>query len=177
MTRAALVLCVLGGVGAFAPPRRAAARLDVAVRAIFDEDDISLVDTLFRYGPIPTVVRVFNPDLYEQKVTELMAATGRSRLDAQRAIDFSFNDPNGFGVNEIREAEIGEKIDYSKASGVQNRPVFSALWAAWCFYFFLIFLPGRVGELGGVHPSGFTGPASLGGEAWDNIPGGPPAGF
>ena len=96
-----------------------------------------------------------------------MAETGRNRVDAQRAVDFYFNDPNGFGCNELREKELGEKIDYSQKSGVQNRPVFSALWAAWCFYFFFVFLPARVGEIGGIHPSGFTGPAPLGGTAWE----------
>ena len=54
-------------------------------------------------------------------------------------MDFMFNDPNGFGVNELREEQMGEKINYNIKSGVQNRPVFSAFWAAWCFYFFFIF--------------------------------------
>ena len=55
------------------------------------------------------------------------------RLEAQRRMDFMFNDPNGFGVNELREEQMGEKINYNIKSGVQNRPVFSAFWAAWCF--------------------------------------------
>ena len=124
-------------------------------QAIFDDDDTSLVDTLLRYGLLPVIVRVSKPELYEEKVIQCMEKTGRSRVDAQRAMDFYFNDPNGFEVNEIRERELGESIDYSKKSGVQNRPIFSACWASWCFYFFFIFLPTRVSELGGVNPSGF----------------------
>ena len=58
----------------------------------------------------------------------------------------------------MREEELGEYIDYSTKSGVQNRPVFSFFWACWCFYFFFIFLPARVTELGGINPSGFSNP-------------------
>ena len=162
LVRAALVLsaCV-----AFQAPKQALRPAGVARRAFLDNDDISIWDTLFRYGPLPTIIRVANPEMYEEKVTELMETTGRSRVDAQRATDFYFNDPNGFGYQEIRERETGERIDYSKKSGVQNRPIFSAFWAAWCFYFFFIFLPNRVSELGGVNPSGFDfggpGPGGL----------------
>ena len=77
--------------------------------------------------PLPTIVRVARNDVWEAKVQELMETTGRSRIDAQRAADFSFNDPNGFGVNELREKATGEKVDYSTKSGVQNRPVFSSV--------------------------------------------------
>ncbi|KAH8051548.1 hypothetical protein SO694_00037049 [Aureococcus anophagefferens] len=138
----------------FVAPRKTTQKV-TATRAIFDDDDGSIWDTLFRYGPLPTGIRVFRPEVYEEKVNELMETTGRTRLEAQRATDFYFNDPNGFGVQEIREIELGEKVDYSKKSGVQNRPIFSAFWASWCFYFFFIFLPARVGELGGVNPTGF----------------------
>ena len=172
----------------FVAPRTTTQRVP-ATRAIFDDDDDSIWDTLFRYGPLPTGIRLFRPEVrstasfasavapasralarmfvprarrarrapqvYEEKVNELMETTGRTRLEAQRATDFYFNDPNGFGVQEIREIELGEKVDYSKKSGVQNRPIFSAFWASWCFYFFFIFLPARVGELGGVNPTGF----------------------
>ena len=50
-----------------------------------------------------------------------MEYKGCDRLEAQRRMDFYFNDPNGFGVNEQREEELGESIDYSTKSGVQNR--------------------------------------------------------
>ena len=90
------------------------------------------------------------PDFYEETVVTYMETKGVDRLEAQRRMDFMFNDPNGFGVNELREEQMGEKINYNIKSGVQNRPVFSAFWAAWCFYFFFIFLPARVSELGGI---------------------------
>lgn len=89
--------------------------------------DSYISDRLLRYGPLPTIVRVARNDVWEAKVQELMETTGRSRIDAQRAADFSFNDPNGFGVNELREKATGEKVDYSTKSGVQNRPVFSSV--------------------------------------------------
>ena len=97
------------------------------------------------------------PDFYEETVVTYMETKGVDRLEAQRRMDFMFNDPNGFGVNELREEQMGEKINYNIKSGVQNRPVFSAFWAAWCFYFFFIFLPARVTELGGID---FTPPSS-----------------
>ena len=110
----------------------------------------SIWDTLLRNGPISFGIRVARPDFYEETVVTYMETKGVDRLEAQRRMDFMFNDPNGFGVNELREEQMGEKINYNIKSGVQNRPVFSAFWAAWCFYFFFIFLPARVSELGGI---------------------------
>ncbi|KAH8073859.1 hypothetical protein JL721_2405 [Aureococcus anophagefferens] len=98
----------------FVAPRKTTQKV-TATRAIFDDDDGSIWDTLFRYGPLPTGIRVFRPEVYEEKVNELMETTGRTRLEAQRATDFYFNDPNGFGVQEIREIELGEKVDYSRS--------------------------------------------------------------
>ena len=136
-------------VGAFqVPPTRP--QRQIKQSAFLDDDDGSIWDTLLRNGPISFGIRVARPDFYEETVVTYMETKGVDRLEAQRRMDFMFNDPNGFGVNELREEQMGEKINYNIKSGVQNRPVFSAFWAAWCFYFFFIFLPARVNELGGI---------------------------
>ena len=145
-----LVALVLAApVQPFAPPTRSQTR-QLKQAAFLDDDDGSIWDTLLRNGPISFGIRVARPDFYEETVVTYMETKGVDRLEAQRRMDFMFNDPNGFGVNELREEQMGEKINYNIKSGVQNRPVFSAFWAAWCFYFFFIFLPARVTELGGI---------------------------
>ena len=145
-----LVALVLAApVRPFAPPTRGATR-QIKQSAVLDDADGSIWDTLLRNGPISFGIRVARPDFYEETVVTYMETKGVDRLEAQRRMDFMFNDPNGFGVNELREEQMGEKINYNIKSGVQNRPVFSAFWAAWCFYFFFIFLPARVSELGGI---------------------------
>ena len=146
-----LVLALLLSVEAFqAPPTRPLATRQIKQSAFLDDDDGSIWDTLLRNGPISFGIRVARPDFYEETVVTYMETKGVDRLEAQRRMDFMFNDPNGFGVNELREEQMGEKINYNIKSGVQNRPVFSVFWAAWCFYFFFIFLPARVTELGGI---------------------------
>ena len=115
----------------FVAPRKTTQKVP-ATRAIFDDDDGSIWDTLLRNGPISFGIRVARPDFYEETVVTYMETKGVDRLEAQRRMDFMFNDPNGFGVNELREEQLGEKINYNVKSGVQNRPVFSAFWAAWC---------------------------------------------
>ena len=144
-----VALLLAAPVQPFAPPTRPL-RQQIKQSAFLDDDDGSIWDTLLRNGPISFGIRVARPDFYEETVVTYMETKGVDRLEAQQRMDFMFNDPNGFGVNELREEQMGEKINYNIKSGVQNRPVFSAFWAAWCFYFFFIFLPARVSELGGI---------------------------
>ena len=46
----------------FVAPRKTTQKVP-ATRAIFDDDDGSIWDTLFRYGPLPTGIRVFRPEV------------------------------------------------------------------------------------------------------------------
>jgi hypothetical protein len=148
-----LALLLAAPAQPFTTPRTSTRR-QVQHKAFLDDDDGSIWDTLLRNGPISFGIRVARPDFYEEKVVTYMETKAVDRLEAQRRMDFMFNDPNGFGVNELREEQLDEKINYNIKSGVQNRPVFSAFWASWCFYFFFIFLPARVNELGGISLEG-----------------------
>ena len=120
----------------------------------FDVDDLSPLDTLLRRGVIPLTVRLTQSQRYEDAVRNYMRKEGCDRPTAQRNMDAFFNDPNGWVVAKGRERDLGEDFcDINAPTGVQKRPVFSALWAGFCFYFFFVFLPARVEELGGISPS------------------------
>lgn len=126
------------------------------LRALFDEEDTSTLDAFLRFGPAPAIVRITQPDKWEEAVENYIKKTGVSRVEAVRNMDAYFNDPNGWAVAKMREKKYGEVTEYKK-SGIQKRPVFSALWAAWIFYFFFILVPSRIDDVGGVKPSALSG--------------------
>ena len=72
-------------------------------------------------------------------------------------MDAYFADPIGWGLRREREKQFGEVVDYTKKTGVQKRPVFSLFMVILTSWFFLIFLPTRVDELGGLKPSALEG--------------------
>lgn len=116
----------------------------------FDVNDLSPIDTLFRRGPVPFAVRIIRSERYEEAVLQYMAKDGVDRATAQR---IWFNDPNGWVVAKQRERDLGEVLsDINAPTGVQKRPIFSALWATFCFWLFFVFFPTRIDELGGIHP-------------------------
>ena len=120
----------------------------------FDVDDLSPLDTLLRRGVVPLAVRLAKSDEYEEAVRKYMRKDGCDRWTAQRNMDKYFNDPNGWVVAKQRERDLGEDFgDINAPTGVQKRPVFSALWATFCFWLFFSFFPTRIAELGGVQPS------------------------
>lgn len=118
-----------------------------------DMDDLSPLDTLLRRGVIPLGVRIFKENEYEEAVVKYMEKDGCDRSTAQRNMDAYFNDPNGWIMAKQRERVIDENIpDINAPTGVQKRPVFSVLWASFCFWLFFVFFPTRIEELGGVKP-------------------------
>jgi len=70
-------------------------------------------------------------------------------------MDAFFQDPNGWVLQKERGRKLGglEDLDYNAPTGVQKRPVFSVVWAGFCFWLFFSFFPTRIGELGGFKPS------------------------
>lgn len=121
------------------------------------DDDTSTFDALLRFGPAPAAVRIFQPEKYEESVENFMKKEGCSRLIAVRNMDAYFSDPIGWALKRERAKDYGETIDYTRKSGVQKRPVFSFFWAIFVFWFFIVFLPTRITELGGIQPSALSG--------------------
>lgn len=121
--------------------------------ALFDDDDLSTFNALCQFGPAPAIVRITQPEKFQAAVAKYMREESCSELVATRNMDAFFSDPSGWVLARGREEKFGEVADYTRKSGVQKRPLFSAFWAAFCFWFFLSFLPHRVQELGGFHPS------------------------
>ena len=127
--RAACALLIMNcGVGAFVSPNRVGAFVSpnrlakphssVIARpaylepdlGLFDDDDISPMDTLFRCGFIPFSVRMTRPETYEEDVQKFMRGEWLeggmepcTRLEAQRSIDMYYRDPNGFMVQLYRQ--------------------------------------------------------------------------
>mmetsp|Transcript_7530 Transcript_7530/g.17336 ORF Transcript_7530/g.17336 Transcript_7530/m.17336 type:complete len:209 (+) Transcript_7530:109-735(+) len=120
----------------------------------FDKDDLSPLDTLLRRGPIPLGIRLLRPEKYEEAVANYMRKDGCDRATAQRSMDAYFKDPNGFVISKQRQRDLGERVgDINAPTGIAKRPVFSALWATFCFWLFFVFFPTRIDELGGINPS------------------------
>ena len=120
----------------------------------FDVNDLSPLDTLLRRGVVPLAVRLAKSDEYEEAVELYIKKDGCDRATAQRNMDKYFNDPNGWVVAKQRERDLGEDFgDINARTGVQKRPVFSVLWAGFCFWIFFSFFPTRIAELGGIQPS------------------------
>jgi len=128
------------------------------LHALFDDDDISDFDALCRFGLATYINRVTQKDKYWEAVEKYQRKEGCTEVEAVRNMDAYFTDPTGWVVKRQRSEKTGEPMpDYTGKSGVQKRPVFSAFWAAFCFWFFFIFLPTRIIELGGFHPSALDG--------------------
>jgi len=133
-------------------------KIDTKLRALFDDDDTSDFDALLRFGPAPFITRITQREKYEAAVEKFQRKEGCSKVEAVRNMDAYFSDPDGWVLSRGRIEKYGEKIDYTKKSGVQKRPIFSTFWAVFIFWFFLIFLPTRVQELdNSSKPKAFEG--------------------
>jgi len=128
------------------------------LHAIFDDDDISNFDALCRFGLATFISRITQPDKYWEAVENYQRKEGCSKVEAVRNMDAYFTDPSGWVTRRQRSERTGEPLpDYMGKSSVQKRPVFSALWATFVFWFFLVFLPTRITEVGGIKPSALNG--------------------
>mmetsp|Transcript_20616 Transcript_20616/g.41254 ORF Transcript_20616/g.41254 Transcript_20616/m.41254 type:complete len:180 (-) Transcript_20616:328-867(-) len=122
------------------------------------------IKVFFSYSRLPPLligvifnIRITQKERYWEAVDNFQKKDGCSRVLAVRNMDAYFSDPSGWLVARDREKKYGEVTDYTKKTGVQKRPVFSLFWASFLFYFFFLFLPARMGELGGVTPSALQG--------------------
>mmetsp|Transcript_15409 Transcript_15409/g.18270 ORF Transcript_15409/g.18270 Transcript_15409/m.18270 type:complete len:196 (+) Transcript_15409:99-686(+) len=142
---------------AFAPVSSRTSQISTSLHALFDDEDISNFDALVRFGPAPFITRVTQPDRYWDAVEKYKKEEGCSEVEAVRNMDAYFLDPTGWVVAKQRNKLKGEPLpDYMGKSGVQKRPIFSAFWTVLLLWFFLILVPGRIGEQG-IRPSAFKG--------------------
>lgn len=124
---------------------------------LFEDDDVSAFNTLCQFGPAPFFVRTTQSSKYWKAVYKFEKEENVSRVLAVRNMDAYFSDPIGWGLKRDREKKYGEKVDYSRKTGVQKRPAFSLFMLLLTSWFFLLFLPTRIYELGGLKPSALNG--------------------
>jgi len=68
--------------------------------------------TFLRYGPTPTVRRIFQPQEYEQAVLKFMASELCDRDVAQGNMDYYMRNPNDWFAMRMKEEKTGVKFDY-----------------------------------------------------------------
>ena len=130
LTTAALALFGASSVSAFAPLTgdkrmgRTSITLSAATKPTFnkstgkweakdDTPEYGPVGSLLRHGPNPFIVRVTNPEEYEQAVLKYMASENCSRLEAQGNMDAYFNNAADWAYAKQEEKRTGRKRDYS----------------------------------------------------------------
>ena len=162
-----LLACMLGlltNASAFLPTTNTRVKVGFypseSARRLFEDDDTSALNTLAQFGPIPFFAKLNDPEKYWSAVEDFERREGMSKVVAVRNVDAYFADPIGYALAKDRAENNGEINEYSKGysgkTGVQKRPVFSLFMLLLTTWFFLIFIPGRVSELG-VHPSATSG--------------------
>lgn len=89
----------------------------------------SPVGSLIRFGPVPFVRRLTDPDGYNQGVLKMMANENfASRDEAQGNMDAYICNPNDWTLQKLEEKRTGVKYDYANAN---MSAVDLALTAAW----------------------------------------------
>jgi len=124
---------------------------------LFEDDDVSAFNALCQFGPAPFFIRITQPDKYWEAVDKFETEERVSRVIAVRNMDAYFADPIGWGLKRGRAKDFGEVVDYTRKTGVQKRPIFSLFMLCLTSWFFLLFLPTRISELGGLKPSALNG--------------------
>ena len=93
-----------------------------------DEDGYGPVGTLLRAGPKPFIIRVSNPEGYEQGVFKFMGNEKMSRMEAQGNFDAYLENPNDWAYQYFQEKNGGFQKDYVN-SGMDTKSL--ALKGAW----------------------------------------------
>ena len=71
------------------------------------------VGALLRHGPAPFLIRILNPDEYEQGVLKYMATAGVSRAEAVGNMDAKINNGADWAYQKMAEKNGAPKVDYT----------------------------------------------------------------
>jgi hypothetical protein len=117
-----------GNTGGF----RTTTSLASSPKTSIDKGGYGLLGSLSRQGPVPVVIRLFQPDTYKAAVEKYMTLEGCDRTTAQANMDAYFQDPNGWAGKKIRSKKNGtEKQDDEMYIGANQDPKAIALTAVW----------------------------------------------
>lgn len=89
--------------------------------------------TLLRAGPKPFLIRVFNPDNYEQGVFKFMYKENMSRLEAQGNFDAYLENPNDWAYQYFQEKNGGYKKDYVNEGMDPQSLALKGIWSSLVF--------------------------------------------
>jgi len=127
MIMAFLVCCLPQGAWGLVEPLRSVTR-SRSVVTMSGDDGYGLVGTLARQGPVPLVVRVTQPEKYENSVKVYMAKERCSRTEAQGNMDAFFANENDWTFQKLQERKGAAKVDYGKLPSIE-RLALTAVWA------------------------------------------------
>ena len=85
--------------------------------------------SLLRGGPNPALIRVLQPDQYDQAVYKYMAQTRCSRAEAMGNMDSYFNNAADWAYQKSEEARGGRQVDYTEL-----KPKQAILVLTWAFF-------------------------------------------
>lgn len=98
-----------------------------------DEVGYGPMGTLLRAGPKPFLIRVFNPDNYEQGVFKFMYKENMSRLEAQGNFDAYLENPNDWAYQYFQEKNGGYKKDYVNEGMDPQSLALKGIWSSLVF--------------------------------------------
>jgi hypothetical protein len=89
-----------------------------------------------RFGPKPVLIRVLNPDDYEQGVLKMMASeAGWDKQEAQGNFDAYLENPNDWAVQKTEEKKGGFVREYGKMPSTKQLGL-NAVWSGIVAFFF-----------------------------------------
>eukprot|EP00618_Florenciella_parvula_P035001 CAMPEP_0119506598 /NCGR_PEP_ID=MMETSP1344-20130328/26768_1 /TAXON_ID=236787 /ORGANISM="Florenciella parvula, Strain CCMP2471" /LENGTH=167 /DNA_ID=CAMNT_0007543155 /DNA_START=29 /DNA_END=532 /DNA_ORIENTATION=+ len=102
------------------------------------------IGSLYRQGPVPLFIRLFQPEKYEMSVTQYMAKEDVDRNQAQGNMDAYFADPNGWALEKMS----GKDRDYYKIGTDPQQMILTTVWGggitSLLLWIFLVRIPARM---------------------------------
>lgn len=92
-----------------------------------DDEGYDALGTLLRFGPVPYIKRITQPDVVEQAVLKYQAQEGCSRTEAQANMDAYFENSNDWFQQKLEEKRGLPKRDYAYID--KTEILFSLVWA------------------------------------------------
>mmetsp|Transcript_15359 Transcript_15359/g.33400 ORF Transcript_15359/g.33400 Transcript_15359/m.33400 type:complete len:195 (-) Transcript_15359:281-865(-) len=91
------------------------------------DEGYDALGTLLRFGPVPYIKRLTQPDVVEQAVLKYQVREGCSRTEAQANMDAYFENPNDWFQQKLEEKRGLPKRDYTYID--KTEILFSLVWA------------------------------------------------
>ena len=90
---------------------------------------------LHRFGPKPALIRIANPDDYDQGVLKMMAKEKWDKQEAMGNLDAFLENPNDYSFQKMEMKKCGYKRDYGEMPSTKQLGL-TAAWAGILVSFF-----------------------------------------